>query len=106
MSAALELEQSRAKGVIGFFTRLVADGVDAVVMVWDWILGRFDWSPIRLIVALVVGMAYLVSPIDIIPDAIPLAGWIDDFMVATAVIRIARADIIRWREWKFAKKGV
>ena len=106
MSAALELEQGRARGVIGFFTRLVADGVDAVAMVWDWILGRFDWSPIRLIVAFVIGMAYLVSPIDIIPDAIPLAGWIDDFMVATAVIRIARADIIRWREWKFAKKGV
>lgn len=100
MSAELEFEQNRMRGVAGFFTRLVADAVDALAMIWDWLLGRFDWSPIRLIVAFVFGMAYLVSPIDIVPDVIPLAGWIDDFMVATAVIRMARADINRWRRWK------
>jgi uncharacterized membrane protein YkvA (DUF1232 family) len=69
-------------------------------MLWDWILGRFDWSPMRLIVAFFVGIIYLVFPIDIVPDVIPLAGWIDDFLVATAVIRIARADLERWRKWK------
>ena len=87
-------------GVAGFFTRLVLDGVDTVAMLWDWILGRFDWSPTRLIVAFFIGVIYLVSPIDIVPDVIPLAGWIDDFLVATAVIRIARADLARWRRWK------
>ena len=88
------------RGVAGFFTRLVLDGVDAISMLWDWILGRFDWSPMRLIVAFFVGIIYLVFPIDIVPDVIPLAGWIDDFLVATAVIRIARADLERWRKWK------
>ena len=88
------------RGVEGFFTRLVLDGVDTISMLWDWILGRFDWSPMRLIVAFFVGIIYLVFPIDILPDVIPLAGWIDDFLVATAVIRIARADLERWRKWK------
>ena len=48
----------------------------------------------------VIGAAYLVSPIDIVPDVIPLAGWIDDLMVATAVIRLARFDLERYRRWK------
>lgn len=93
-------EPERMRGVAGFFTRLVVDGVDTLAMVWDWLLGNFDWSPMRLVIALVLGLAYVVSPIDIIPDSIPFAGWIDDLLVLTAVIRLARADLARWRRQK------
>jgi len=31
--------------------------------------------------ALVAALAYVISPIDLIPDAIPIAGWIDDLVV-------------------------
>ncbi|MDP8208840.1 MAG: DUF1232 domain-containing protein [Candidatus Electryonea clarkiae] len=31
--------------------------------------------------ALIAGIIYVISPIDIIPDAIPIAGWIDDLIV-------------------------
>ena len=91
---------SYGRGIVGFFTRLVVDAVDTVAMVWDRFAGRFDWSPLRLFVALVIGVAYLVSPIDIVPDVIPLAGWIDDLLVATSVIRLARFDLERYRRWK------
>ena len=91
---------SYGRGVVGFFTRLVADAVDMLAMLCDWFAGRFDWSPLRLFVALAIGITYLVSPIDIIPDTIPLAGWIDDLLVVTAVIRLARFDLERYRRWK------
>jgi len=91
---------SYGRGVVGFFTRLVVDVVDTMAMVWDWFAGRFDWSPLRLFAAFILGVVYLVSPIDIVPDTIPLAGWIDDFLVATAVIRLARFDLERYRRWK------
>ena len=97
---SLDYDRDRMRGVVGFFTRLVVDAVDILAMIFDWFMGRFDWSPIRLLAALIIGLAYLVSPIDIIPDVIPIAGWIDDFLVATAVIRLARADLARWRRWK------
>ena len=93
-------EQGRMRGIAGFFTRLVVDAVDTVSMIWDWFAGRFDWSPMRLLAAFVMGVAYLVSPIDIVPDTIPLAGWIDDLLVVTAVIRLARFDLERYRRWK------
>ena len=96
----ISCERTRMRGIAGFFTRLVVDGVDMLAMARDWLAGSFDWSPTRLIVAFALGIAYLVSPIDIVPDVIPFAGWIDDIMVATAVVRLARADLDHWRRWK------
>ena len=102
-SRAMMCERGRMRGVMGFFTRLVVDAVDTLAMLWDWFAGRFDWSPMRLIVAFFLGIAYLVSPIDIVPDVIPFAGWIDDLMVATAVLRLARFDLDRYRRWRSAQ---
>lgn len=92
------------RGITGFFTRLVVDVVDSLGMLWNWFLGRFEWSPTRLIVALLLGIAYIFSPIDIVPDIIPFAGWIDDILVATAVVRLARFDLERYRRWKSEAK--
>jgi uncharacterized membrane protein YkvA (DUF1232 family) len=36
---------------------------------------------IRAATGLVIIFAYLVSPLDIIPDFIPFAGWIDDLVI-------------------------
>ncbi len=36
---------------------------------------------------LLAALAYLISPIDLIPDAIPLIGWLDDLGVATFVLQ-------------------
>ena len=53
-----------------------------------------------LFAAFAIGAAYLASPIDIVPDVIPFAGWIDDIMILTAVVRLARFDLERYRRWK------
>ena len=87
-------------GPIVFFTRLVADAVDTLAMMWDWFAGRFNWQPMRLFAAFAIGAAYFASPIDIVPDVIPFAGWIDDIMILTAVVRLARFDLERYRRWK------
>lgn len=33
--------------------------------------------------ALVLAVAYVVSPLDLVPDIIPIAGWLDDLIVLT-----------------------
>lgn len=44
----------------------------------------FDKSiPIENKGALVLAVGYVVSPIDLIPDFIPVAGWVDDLIILT-----------------------
>lgn len=35
---------------------------------------------------IIAGLLYFLSPIDIIPDAIPLLGWIDDGIIVSFVV--------------------
>ncbi|MEN0066885.1 MAG: YkvA family protein [Myxococcota bacterium] len=39
--------------------------------------------------ALIAGLAYAISPLDLIPDAIPVFGWFDDLVVLTLALRHA-----------------
>jgi uncharacterized membrane protein YkvA (DUF1232 family) len=43
--------------------------------------------PRRAKAALVLGAIYLAMPIDLVPDFIPIAGQVDDAIVAAAVLR-------------------
>ncbi len=44
----------------------------------------FSKGPIPLWVVIVLGLVYLASPIDLIPDFIPVAGQLDDLAVLVA----------------------
>jgi hypothetical protein len=49
--------------------------------------------PIRVRVALVVLLAWLLSPIDLIPEFIPVLGPLDDVVVAVLVLRYVRHSV-------------
>ena len=49
-------------------------------------LTKDDRVPARTKVALGAALAYFISPIDLIPDAIPVLGQLDDFVLAMIVI--------------------
>jgi uncharacterized membrane protein YkvA (DUF1232 family) len=45
---------------------------------------------IRAVIGLVIIFAYIVSPVDIIPDIIPLSGWLDDIIVVPTGLALVR----------------
>ncbi|MDQ3190902.1 MAG: DUF1232 domain-containing protein [Bacteroidota bacterium] len=56
---------------------------NAQVLVWAY---GDNETPAFLKVLIPLSFLYLFSPIDFIPDFIPLAGWIDDLIVVPALI--------------------
>lgn len=46
---------------------------------------------------LIIALLYIISPIDLIPDAIPFLGLMDDVLVAGYALRQASAELERYR---------
>ena len=47
---------------------------------------------------LIIAFLYIISPIDLLPDAIPLLGLVDDVLVAGYALRQASAELERYRQ--------
>lgn len=65
----------------------------------DWIKGRYKEIPKGSIIAIIAGLLYFLSPIDIVPDFLPIAGFIDDAAVLALVVSQIKGDLNKYREW-------
>ena len=72
-------------------------------MVADYANGRYKEIPKETIVAVVAAIVYVVSPIDLIPDAIPVVGYADDAALVSFVLPHVHKDIESYRNWKNAQ---
>jgi uncharacterized membrane protein YkvA (DUF1232 family) len=43
-------------------------------------------TPVHLKALMLLVPAYLLSPIDLIPDVVPLFGWVDDFVIVPLMV--------------------
>ncbi len=55
-------------------------------------------------VALVVfALAYILKPIDIIPDSLPVIGQLDDAVVLSNCLAMLKKDLHAYRVWSMAR---
>lgn len=61
-------------------------------LVLAWKTWRRHGRPARraMWVLLILGFAYLVSPVDLVPDVMPIVGWLDDGMMILAILAAVR----------------
>ena len=69
-------------------------------LIKDYYLGNYRVVPYTTIAAAVVGLLYVVNPIDLIPDFIPVIGYIDDALVIALCLRMAERDLKKYALWK------
>lgn len=59
---------------------------------WQNVVGMFrdQETPLRDKVLIVVGIVYIISPIDLIPDFLPVIGYTDDLGVLIGTVSLFR----------------
>ena len=69
-------------------------------LVKDWKSGRYRAVPKGSIVAIIAGLIYFVSPIDLIPDIFPAIGLTDDIVILGLITKQISSDLEKYKEWK------
>ncbi|MEG9305004.1 YkvA family protein [Psychrobacter celer] len=69
-------------------------------LVKDYYQGNYRNIPYKTISAAVVGLLYVLNPIDIIPDFIPFIGHIDDALVLKFCLKMIDKDLTKYKKWK------
>lgn len=62
--------------------------------------GEYRQIPWFSIAAIVAALLYVLSPIDLIPDFIPVIGLMDDAMVLTACLNLVKKDLAQFDAWR------
>jgi uncharacterized membrane protein YkvA (DUF1232 family) len=81
--------------------RVLLDDVLALLrLVREVVAGRYRKLPKGALVAIVAGLIYFVDPLDLIPDEIPVIGFLDDALVLGWVLSRVRGDLEAFLAWE------
>ena len=79
----------------------IADMHDVVSMLNDYYKGRYRKLPFAAMLGALVITVYVVSPIDLIPDGLPLLGFVDDAFIVNAILGAClETELKRYRAWR------
>lgn len=90
-------DKFKANGPLG---RFVSDLKILFSMVNDYRKGIYKDVPWTSIAAIVAALLYVFSPIDLVPDFIPVIGFLDDAAVVALCLKAVDVDLQNYLEWK------
>ena len=71
-----------------------------VSLVRSYLNKEYTEAPIGTIVSIVTALLYIISPIDLIPDSIPVLGHLDDVAVIAFCWPLIKSDVKHYEEWR------
>jgi uncharacterized membrane protein YkvA (DUF1232 family) len=84
----------------GLLARLFQDLRLLIPLIKDYWKGTYRDLSVKSIVIFVVALAYIISPIDLIPDYIIGLGQIDDAVILGVSLYFLEKDLRKYKEWK------
>jgi uncharacterized membrane protein YkvA (DUF1232 family) len=84
----------------GLLSRLFQDLRLLIPLIKDYWKGTYRDISVKSIVIFVVALAYIISPIDLIPDYIIGLGQIDDAVILGLSLYFLEKDLRKYKEWK------
>ena len=75
-----------------------------------WAMLRNPAAPMVSKVTAILAVVYIIMPVDLVPDIIPILGWLDDGIIAYVLIKLAfkflPKDMYESLKAQFDKKSV
>lgn len=83
---------------------VIQDITIMVQLIKDWVKGDYKDLSKNSIILIITALLYLVIPLDLIPDFLPM-GFIDDIAVIGFVVKKISGEIDKYKEWKDIASG-
>ena len=84
----------------GRIARVWEDFQAMVRLLRAWRRGDYPVVPWRAIILAIAALIYFVDPFDLIPDFIPVIGYLDDATVIAFVVESIRRDLDKFLAWE------
>lgn len=84
--------------------KYLADVPVLISLVKAYIDKGYTEIPIGSLVAIVGALIYVLSTIDLIPDVIPVVGFVDDAIVVAAAYKLVHDDVEEYKAWRDENK--
>jgi uncharacterized membrane protein YkvA (DUF1232 family) len=84
----------------GRITRFWEDLQALVRLLKAWRSGAYPVVPWRTVIMSIAALAYFLDPFDLIPDFIPVIGYLDDATVVAFVVESIRRDLDKFLAWE------
>ncbi|MBC8154277.1 MAG: DUF1232 domain-containing protein [Bacteroidetes bacterium] len=92
---------SKSGGLSGSNFKLVREELSLLTrMVRAYATGDYRDIPWKTLVSIIAVLIYFVSPIDFIPDFLPVVGITDDIALVLWLVSSIRKDLEKFRHWE------
>ena len=75
-------------------------------MIKKSLAGEYSAFSHKTLLSLVFGLLYFVTPMDVVPDFIPLLGFSDDLSIVYFIIKNFKSDIEAFKVWELNQESV
>lgn len=79
---------------------MLSDFATLLKMVRSYFIGSYTSVSRKTIFKITFAFAYVLFFLDLIPDFIPVVGWLDDMVVLTWLMNSLQGEIESYRKWE------
>lgn len=83
---------------------LRTDIADGIALLKAYLTGEYRNIPWQTLITLTGALIYFFNPMDIIPDFVPLTGFVDDAAVLAFVLKSIQSDLGSFKKWRQEKQ--